>query len=152
MRKLIAGGVAVLSAATFTLGFASTVPAHAATPTIVEQVCAALPGPLASLAGQIVTSNTNLTNATNDLTSKRAALDTSVAALVAAIIVQITNMSAGLPTTVSQAVLNDAVSDYSSKIVAWSNALTVRDSAFRANQILGIQNNVLTPLQAGLCV
>lgn len=151
MRKFIATGVAALSAATMTFGFAGAAHAVDPAPTVIQQVCSTLPGSLASVIGQLTSSGVTLGNANSDLSAKQSALNTSVSNLIAAIVTQVQNVSGNLPTGVSTAVLNDAVADYSAKIVAWSNALTARDNAFRANQVLGISDTVLNGINGGLC-
>lgn len=150
MKKLIALGISTLSAASIALVAA---PAAQAADPIIPAVCLNLPNSLIG-SGAALGQATNTLNAANsDLLAKRTALNTSVTNYVVAFADHLKALDgiAGVP-SVTQAALNAAGADVTSKATAWGNAKVAQWNAQQGFDLAQVTDLMNTTLNGQLCV
>jgi hypothetical protein len=154
MRKFIALGAGVLTAAT--LAFGPVSPAHAvvAPPaSLTGQVCAGLPAQITDAATTLTNATVAKTAAAANLVTKAGELATAQSAIIAALVDYIQTYDNGGALDVKTLVLQNAASTFTQKATAWGNASTAVEVANRNFDIASMAPPVLAGLSSGLsCV
>jgi hypothetical protein len=150
-KKIIALGISAFSAAALTFGTVGPASAVAATPTLTEAVCSALPASVTDLLGQVTAGDTAVTTTAADLVTKKAALLAAVNDLVPAVIAHIQAVSDGANSVGTGQVLAGKGTIFADKVVAANNALTANFDAQRSAYLTGLNQTFVTGVQSGLC-
>lgn len=152
MRKHSIVGLGLSAATAATLAFGAA-PAHATVSppgSMVGQVCATSTGRLADAANSLAAATNSVAAATTDMNLKQAALGTAQTNVVNALVDYIETLDAGSSVGAKGLILNDAVSTFSDKAVAWANANTAHNDAVTTLQVASINSGILNSLFSGL--
>lgn len=154
MRKLIAIGAGVLTAATLAIGPASPASAVISPPgSLTGQVCAGLPAQITSAATVLTNATAAKAAAVADLAVKATELGVAQSAIIVALVDYIQTVDNGGALDVKTLILQNAASTFTQKATAWGNASTALEVASRNFDIASMAPVVLAGLSSGLsCV
>lgn len=150
-KKIIAVGAGIVGSLGLTFG--SMTPATAAdpVPTLVDAVCDALPVSVTDLTDDLTAFLASVTSTGTDLTTKQAALATSIDQLIPAVVNHINAVSAGLPSAGTAGILTDKATAFAEKVVAADAAMTASFAAQRSSYLTGLNKDYVAGVTDGLC-
>lgn len=152
MKKIIAIGISALSAAALTFGTVGSATAAPDAESLSGLVCTGLDGMVTDLVDQIADLVTSVTETGNDVTAKKAALETALNELAPAVVAHIQAVSDGASSVGTGQILAGKSAIFADKFTAAQNAMTAHFEAQRSQYITGLSNGYIDDVRTGLCV
>jgi hypothetical protein len=145
--KIVSLGLSAVTAGTV----AFTAAAPAAHASVVSDMCAALPGQLATANANAASAGATASFTASDVANKSAALNTAVNTFVTNVNGLLSAILGDLDTTVPGAALNVSQTDLVNKIVAWANADAANFQAQEALRSAMVNQQILSGVLNGVC-